>query len=337
MPKYSCPRGVRGNRIAFSSIPFVPVPDPVDNSLTPILLSGRFRTNVSGCTARFPTLEISARYFDRIEVSFFWGYPFETYEDFLCALDLAAHASQFALTVNVQLHMLIPLPSSPIYQEFKDTLIYPEAEDSRFLLLLPALLLDERARIVRGVIEKAPHLYPGFFTLPTPEKEKKRAQLNEVFTSREVMIGIAIIDDQIHGLWTTENKTLEKELINFSDTPSNPERIGTGLALGVFKRLREKKGKSHATQASHSSTRLGTAAQRLSVEGPMKTIIFAGPSISHRQVAELTLADVAPQSVGAISIRSSVMTYSRFWMGSLVRTCLCHRRKFSPPCQPARL
>jgi anaerobic magnesium-protoporphyrin IX monomethyl ester cyclase len=190
-----------------------------------------------------PTLEISARYFDRIEASFIWGYPFETYEDFLCTLDLAAQASQFAPTVNVQLHMLSPLPSSPIYQEFRDTLIYPEAEDSRFLLL-PALLLDERADVVRGVIEKAPHLFPGFFSLPTPEKERKRARLKEVFTSMEVMIGRAIINDQIHGLWTAENQALEKELANFSETSSNPERIGTGLALGVFKRLRERKKES---------------------------------------------------------------------------------------------
>jgi anaerobic magnesium-protoporphyrin IX monomethyl ester cyclase len=191
-----------------------------------------------------PTLEMSSRYFDRIEASFIWGYPFETYEDFLCTLDLAARASQFSPTVNVQLHMLSPLPSSPIYQEFKDTLIYPEAEDSRFLLL-PALLLDERASIVRRVIERAPHLFPGFFSLPTPDKERKRARLNEVFTSLEAMIGRAILDEKVHALWTAEDRILEKELINFSDEASNPERIGTGLALGVFKRLREsKKGSS---------------------------------------------------------------------------------------------
>jgi anaerobic magnesium-protoporphyrin IX monomethyl ester cyclase len=190
-----------------------------------------------------PTLEMSSRYFDRIEASFIWGYPFETYEDFLCTLDLAAHASEFSPTVNVQLHMLSPLPSSPMYQEFKDTLIHPEAEDSRFLLL-PALLLDEQASVVRGVIEKAPHLFPGFFSLPTPDKERKRARLNEVFSSLEAMIGRAILDEQVHALWTAEDRVLERELVNFADTSSNPERIGTGLALGVFKRLRERKKES---------------------------------------------------------------------------------------------
>ena len=187
-----------------------------------------------------PTLEMSAKYFDRIEASFIWGYPFENYEDFHCTLDLAASASKLAPTVNVQLHMLSPLPSSPIYEEFKETLVAPEVEDSR-CLLLPALLFDERASLVREVIEKAPHLFPGFFCLPTPDKSQKRDRLREVFTALEAMIGRAILDEQIYGLWTNENPMLERELVNFPDTTSPSERIGTGLALGAFKRMRDKK------------------------------------------------------------------------------------------------
>ena len=129
-----------------------------------------------------PTLELSAKYFDRIEAPFIWGYPFEDYEDFLGTIGVAAQASQLASSVNIQLHMLSPLPSSPIYEEFKNTLVLPEREDVR-CLLLPALLFDERAGLVREVIERAPHLFPGFFSLPTPEKARKRDRLDEVFSA----------------------------------------------------------------------------------------------------------------------------------------------------------
>jgi radical SAM superfamily enzyme YgiQ (UPF0313 family) len=191
-----------------------------------------------------PTLEISARYFDRIEASFIWGYPFESHEDFLLTLDLAAKASRFAPKVNVQLHMLDPLPSSPICQEFKETLDKPEQEDSPWLLL-PALMLDERASTVRRVIQTAPHLFPAFFCFPTPSKIQKREKLREVLTALHVMIGRAVIDERVYALSASENRELEQELLNQSGTPS--EHIGAGLAIGLFKRMRQKKAR-HAGQ-----------------------------------------------------------------------------------------
>jgi hypothetical protein len=187
-----------------------------------------------------PTLEMSAKYFDTIEASFIWGYPFEDYEDFLCTLDLAAKVSKFAPAVNIQLHMLSPLPSSPIYEEFKETLVAPEPEDCR-CLLRPGLLFDERVGLVREVIQKAPHLFPGFFCFPTPDKAQKRGRVQEVFTALEVMIGRAILDERIHGLWTNGDPALEKELLVFLDTASSSERIGTALALSAFKRMRDRK------------------------------------------------------------------------------------------------
>jgi len=137
--------------------------------------------------------------------------------------------------VNIQLHMLSPLPSSPIYEEFKETLVAPESEDSRYLLL-PALLFDERAGLVREVIERAPHLFPGFFCLPTPDKEKKRVRLDEVFTALQATIGRAILDEEVYGLWTNENPAFERQLVIQQLHEPAPARIGTGLALSAFKR-----------------------------------------------------------------------------------------------------
>ena len=85
-----------------------------------------------------PVLKLSAQYFDTIEASFIWGYPFETADDFARTMDLAGQAALLAPKVNVQLHMLSPLPLSPIYREFTGELLEPEPEDRRWLLL-PAL------------------------------------------------------------------------------------------------------------------------------------------------------------------------------------------------------
>jgi hypothetical protein len=136
--------------------------------------------------------------------------------------------------------MLSPLPSSPIYKEFDGTLLMSEPEDLHWLLL-PAVFLDKRSDLVRQVIETDSSLFPGFFCFPTPGKAQKREKLQDVFSALEVMIGRAMLDEQIYALWTDENPSLEKELLGAHSSAPAPERIGTGLAIGAFKRIRLKK------------------------------------------------------------------------------------------------
>ena len=184
-----------------------------------------------------PVLKESARYFRQIEASFIWGYPFETYDDFQQTLEVAAEASLLSPTVNVQLHMLSPLPLSPIYREFSDQLRAPEPEDSRWLLL-PAVLLDDRAVRVRELVSAAPDIYPGFYTLPTPAKEEKRAQLEHVMRRLNQTIGRTFFDRRVARLLKQEDRAVEQELLAAERDPV--DRIGTGLALGVFQRTRER-------------------------------------------------------------------------------------------------
>lgn len=201
-----------------------------------------------------PTLEISARHFQVVEASFIWGYPFETLDDFLLTLQLASEASRFAPTVNVQLHMLSPLPSSPVYREFTGDLLRPEREDGGWLLL-PGLLLDERAAAVRDVIAAAPALFPGFFTFPTPDKTAKRAKLVEVSGALDAMLGRMVFDDRVHSLMTTDHDQLEAALL--SEASPGCERIGVGLALGMFRRTRR------STRRATSQTLEGSRAASL--------------------------------------------------------------------------
>ena len=182
-----------------------------------------------------PTLETSARYFPFIEASFIWGYPFETLDDFRLTLAMAAEASKFAPRVNVQLHMLSPLPSSPVLQEFEGRLLPPEADDSHWLLL-PGVLLDDRAAAVRAIIDRNRSLFPGFHTFPNPDKEEKRGLLETVLKSLNATLGRAFLDSRVFGLFDREDEVMEAALL--SGAGDDCARIGVGLALGVFRRRR---------------------------------------------------------------------------------------------------
>ena len=188
-----------------------------------------------------PVLELSARYFDRIEASFIWGYPFETMADFEQTYDLAAEASLLAPAVNVQLHMLSPLPLSPIYREFDGRLLEPEHEDAQWLLL-PALLLDKRAETLRAIVRAAPDIYPGFYSFPTPAKEAKRERLEQTMRALHRLIGSALYDQRVAGLMAHEDREVEQALL--AGASSKSELVGTGLAVGFFKRNRRNAGEA---------------------------------------------------------------------------------------------
>jgi anaerobic magnesium-protoporphyrin IX monomethyl ester cyclase len=188
-----------------------------------------------------PILALSAQYFDNTEASFIWGYPFETLADFRLTLKMASEASQWSPKVNVQLHMLSPLPNSPLYKGFEGELSYPEEADKNWLLL-PALLLDSRAAVVRSIIAEAPHLFPGFFTFPTPAKSAKRAHLRKVLEALHSTIGRAVLDKSVAVLLDREDPACEVRLM--SKPTRVADRIGTGLALGFFRRTRAHSAKN---------------------------------------------------------------------------------------------
>jgi len=185
-----------------------------------------------------PVLKLSAQYFDRIEASFIWGYPFETVDDFDRTLELAAEASMLAPKVNVQLHMLSPLPMSPLYREFDGELIEPQ-ECDRNWLLLPPLLLEPAASVVADFVRRAPDIHPGFYSFPTPGKAAKIERLESVRRGFDRTVGTAVFDSRVAGLASAGNAALEKELLGAP--MSATDRIGVGLGLGYFAGIRRSK------------------------------------------------------------------------------------------------
>jgi radical SAM superfamily enzyme YgiQ (UPF0313 family) len=184
-------------------------------------------------------LRESSEYFEKVEASFIWGYPFETLEQFQETLELAGEASKFAPRVNVQLHMLSPLPLSPIYVQYEGDIVPPELEDKDWLLL-PSILLDDRAGAIRSLVESRPDIFPGFFTFPTPDKEAKRTMLKECMQSLDRTIGQTMFNERISNLLEFEDRDTESALLESAQGPA--ERVGIGLALGLFRRTRRRAG-----------------------------------------------------------------------------------------------
>ncbi len=184
-----------------------------------------------------PVLKLSASYFDRVEASFIWGYPFETFQDFRMTLELAAEASYLAPVVNIQLHMLSPLPLSPIYKTYSKLLRKPDPQD-RPWLLLPAILLDSRSSSIRTLIQNAPDIYPGFYSFYSPAKKRKRELLERSMRALDRTIGSTMLNSHTARLLTKGDESVERELIESQNHPA--DRIGVGLAVGFFRRARRR-------------------------------------------------------------------------------------------------
>jgi anaerobic magnesium-protoporphyrin IX monomethyl ester cyclase len=182
-----------------------------------------------------PVLRNSASHFERIEASFIWGYPFETLTDFNATLELAGEASLLSPRVNIQMHMLSPLPNSPIFHDFAGELSPPEPEDAPWLLL-PNILQDARSDRVREIVLSAPDLFPGFFTFPTPDKHSKRQLLERALRSLQRTLGDTILDTRIARLLHYDDSSVEQEILGRVQHPS--DRIGAGLAIGLLQRTR---------------------------------------------------------------------------------------------------
>ncbi len=106
--------------------------------------------------------------------SFMWGFPFETTSDFLKTLHAIRAAKR--LGCSTAFSVLTPLPLSPIYDEFKDTLVFPEDKD----LFVSGMLGQDRIEDpeVLALIEQYPHIFPSFYYYDSPALKEKIALIN---------------------------------------------------------------------------------------------------------------------------------------------------------------
>lgn len=114
-------------------------------------------------------LHIARKYMDHITTSFIWGFPFETYQDFLETLTLMAYCK--TLECDVQLHLLSPMPKSELYQHYVSTLSSSEELGSSIAVT------EYGTDSFRHLIERYPALFSSFYHYDSPDLPRKIATL----------------------------------------------------------------------------------------------------------------------------------------------------------------
>jgi len=125
----------------------------------------------------------SANYFDAIELSFIWGFPFETMQEFRKTLFYYIYyGGLFKEKNKTGLGMLIPLPESMLFKEFGNSIRFSEElswnglvslNDSRdYMQLIP------RKELI-SLIKTYPKIFSSFYYYPHRDIKKKNYLLKK--------------------------------------------------------------------------------------------------------------------------------------------------------------
>ena len=100
--------------------------------------------------------------------SFITGFPDETIDDALDSFTMALDILQLSARTSAQMHLLAPLPGSPLYQARKDDLRFDGHSSD-----ISMFLLDE-AEIAN--VRRYPDIFPNFYYIPTPHLDRDLAK-----------------------------------------------------------------------------------------------------------------------------------------------------------------
>jgi len=64
-------------------------------------------------------LNHASKYFARLDLTFIWGYPFETMEDFYQTLEILGEAKRLPAEMYFHSHLLCAFPQTEMYREYK--------------------------------------------------------------------------------------------------------------------------------------------------------------------------------------------------------------------------
>ncbi|MFC1517425.1 B12-binding domain-containing radical SAM protein [Candidatus Margulisiibacteriota bacterium] len=104
-----------------------------------------------------------------VTASFIWGFPFETKDDFLKTL-LAVRKLK-KMGAKIAFSILTPLPLSPIYQEYKDHLIFPDDGPNFVSGMLGQDWQSDRE--IEQLVKKYPKLFSSFYYYDSPALQEK--------------------------------------------------------------------------------------------------------------------------------------------------------------------
>jgi len=115
----------------------------------------------------------------RVTVSFIWGYPEETFEDFGATVECAYELSRLGESSRrlvTQLHLLAPIPATPLFSKFRDQLAFDEDVGLGFLngRALRAYRGTDEYEECREMILSDRVLFAPFYHYLTPDFGEKQ-------------------------------------------------------------------------------------------------------------------------------------------------------------------
>ena len=116
-------------------------------------------------------------YFDKTIASFIYGFPFETFDDFLETMYYIWRLH--GLNISLQFHLLAPLPGTALYENNRsDLALSPEiASYMSAPYLEPAI---ENIGPVSHLIKEYPHIFPSVYHFKSPRLEEKEKIVNDL-------------------------------------------------------------------------------------------------------------------------------------------------------------
>jgi len=123
-------------------------------------------------------IELSLKYIPSVHASFIWGFPSETYDDFLHTV---FWLKKFQLMGCTSLPFLLsPLPNSEIFRTYQGPLDFVERLQANFnnsgaeTLDMKGSKIRKENRYMFEFIKKYPHIFPGFFLYDYKNNIKKK-------------------------------------------------------------------------------------------------------------------------------------------------------------------
>ena len=140
-------------------------------------------------------LQMASEY-SPMTASFIWGYPFESFDDFLSLLDFEGRlrAGGRRFPIDTQLHLLSPCAGTPIFERYGDRLFL----DTTVPVLPIGGSIEQRSsrtdydRVLR-VIENECRLAAPFYRYDTPRYEEKLACIHALEREQDLRNGCRVM------------------------------------------------------------------------------------------------------------------------------------------------
>jgi anaerobic magnesium-protoporphyrin IX monomethyl ester cyclase len=135
---------------------------------------------------------LSVRHFPSVHVSFIWGYPFENVREYLETLKQVQRFQDLGATTL--LFELSPLPGSPLYQQYRDDLVFREEDYSFYVLGGFETVTAERFETngefssIYDLIRGHPDIFSGFYRYANTDHARRQALGEELARTRRSRI-----------------------------------------------------------------------------------------------------------------------------------------------------